>query len=533
MEEDRTAAVCRIQNLQGLFIHRYVANDLAGIADALFANRPDVRLEIPAIEGPAIGLASIREALAALQRRRVADDSVDMILLHTPSCVASHDGTAVTASWDAHVHTFRVTRGGPVADLGVAWFESRAVREPDGWKFVSLVWREMQSFVPRTDDAMEIRPLAVPTPAFADIDHPLADPQDWYDVRNFQNLFAVDRRRVTLDRFAESPDCAFGFPDAEAAIHRGLSDIWDRLLELDRNEFEQGGRYQDALILTTPVISIAQDRTTAEGWWLVRTFRVTRSDGDENGPLVVRSRFGTMRSSFVRTKDGWRVREMLLFPRVDTTLGTYDAETRYHLMRLPTDNWIHSGLAADCGSAKDAVAIENLLAAWIGLARRGDLSRYAVEHMIDGQRNVRMHIRSQGAGTPLLETGEAILAKLGPMDRSHVFKNCSYHAATTPVMNVDGEAGRAEAVWLDCSLTNLGARSDDDLERSGYMLFLGFYCHHFERIGKAWKHTSFEWEPLLALPDLCFHRIGSRGWAGSEDSSLYPLPAHLREAHVR
>lgn len=530
-ETGRTEAVCRTQDLLGVFAHRYAANDLDGLADGLFADNPDVRLEIPALDHPAVGRPAIRDALASLQRRRSAEGRVDLVLLHTPSCVASRDGASVVATWDAHVHTFRTGRDGPVADAGVAWFEARTLQAPDGWRFASLVWREMQSFLPRRDPAMEIRPTAAPTPEPADADRPLVDPSDWYDVRNLQGLFAVDRRKGFLDRFVDSPDSAFGFPDASAAIHCGLPAIRARLSDLDREEAAAHGRYQDALILASPVLSVDPDRRTAEGWWLVRTFRVVRAEateGLEDGLFVVRSRFGTLRSTFVRAEDGWRIREMLLHPRIDTVLGAYDAQTRYHRMRLPTDNWPASDLSAPCGSARDAVDLENLLAEWVGRARNGDLARYAVDHMIDGARPVRMHIRSRGADTPLLSTGEAILAKLGPMDRSYVFKNCSHHASTTPVLNVDGEAGRADAAWLDCSLTNLGAKPDDDPDGSGYMLFLGFYRHRFERVGAAWRHAAFEWEPLLSLPELRFHRIGSRGWAGSDDPSPYPLPAHLR-----
>ena len=514
IDNNNANSVCQIQNAMGRLIHYYCTNDL-DLVMPLLASTPDTVMELPALSKPLIGHVNIQAGLRQLQDGRAAADGIEFHLLHTPACTIAGDGRAADASWETYSYCFQPENDAVRVQLYITRIDARFIVDQAGWKISRLSWKEMQSFLPWTEPGKinfqnrDIRPAPGINTTFS--------AEDWLNIRNIQGFYAANNRRDFAALFADDQDVTFQFPTLIEGAYRGPEAIGSALAELAEREADNGGKYLGAPLMTTPVIEIAADGISAEGWWLAQTFEVTMT-----GQIM--RRLGLFHQQFVKRSGNWRILHFRYEPLLQLPVEDYEPARRYHRMQLKTDNWLHHDYPVNCGTPDDVFAIENIFAEWFGRLHTGALDLYVTDHMYNDQVPFRLDIRSRGSESPCLTTREQISGKLQGMDRLYVPKQTSHHAATTPVIKVSPDRLSATAIWLDHSLTNIGPVDGQNGHRSRYMILIGKYIHGFTRVNGEWKHTSLEWEPLLSLPDMFYEQSASRGWAGSDDPRPYPMP---------
>lgn len=514
-EEDTFSdAICKINNIQGKFIQYYCANALNRIYEELFSKSADVYMKIPALSNSVSGFSKIKNELIELEKKRNGETAGEFHMLHSPACLVSEDGISAKGTWDTY--SYEYDSNTLKIQFYITRFDARFILDDCEWRYEKLDWYEMMSMLPwivekSECDLTSIFKMKLPSKSI----NSRSISEDWLKIRNLQGFFSTNNRKDFLKLFDEDKDTTFEFPGLIEDICIGREAINEAFKELEIKEVSNEGKYVCVPIITSPVIEISEDKNSAEGFWFVQTFEISKSC------QVVR-RLGVFNQKFIKKEGEWKIKHFCFSPLFNIPEEPYLEEIRYHRMKLKNDNWIYDKIPENIGNAEDIFTVENIFNEWICSIRRGEIHQYVVNHMYNNQMPFKLDIRSRGEESICLKTRKGISEKLLGMDNLHIHKQISYHSTTTPVLSMSEDGNNVYAIWIDHSLTNLGSASGEKSSGVPYMALLSKYIHEFTKINGVWYHTSFEWEPLISLPDMKYDSSRSRGWCGSDEQYKYP-----------
>ena len=511
--------ICKINNIQGKFIQYYCANALNRIYEELFSKSADAYMKIPAFSNPVNGFSEIKNELIKLEKKRNGGNAAEFHMLHSPACVVSEDGISAKATWDTY--SYEYDNNTLKIQFYITRVDARFIIDDGKWRYERLDWYEMMSMLPWTVEKTEydftnIFKMKLPSKSV----NLKNIAEDYLNIRNLQGFFSTNNRRDFLKLFAEDKDTTFEFPGLINDICIGREEITNAFKQLEIKEASSGGKYVYVPIITSPVIEISEDKNSAEGFWFGQTIEISMA------AQVVR-RLGVFNQKFIKKEGEWKIKHFCFSPLFNIPEEPYREEIRYHRMKLKNDNWLYDKFPGNLGNPEDIFTVENIFNEWICSIRRGEIHQYVVNHMYNNHVPFKLDIRSKGKDSICLKTREGISERLLGMDNLHIHKQISYHSTTTPVLSMSEDGNNLYAIWIDHSLTNLGSANGEKSSVVPYMVLLSKYIHEFTKINGVWHHTSFEWEPLISLPDMMYDCSKSRGWCGSDEQYKYPRSLEL------
>ncbi len=397
------------------------------------------------------------------------------------------------------------------ATLYICRIEADAREENGALRLTGLAWRTIQSMVPWQGAAARAKnaPAYVPLPPEG-----ACPPADYVAIRNLQNYFferplngrlplLTDDVRLQIDGW-----CDLVGKDAARA----------QLAAWTQAERDDHGRLILVGLTGTPVI-------TARGADAAASFLVELFDTNRLccADTLIRT-FYDLHAAYRRVSGEWRISEMTLRKLDSLPPEPYDGGVRYDHMSQCPGQWIGGNTPTGHSAPADVFAIETLISHWVYANRRGEMLHFYRRHMQNPKTQPVLHICSRGEeASPPITGGEAIAARLAGMDSQFHLHFFSYHAETTPVIEIAPDGCHARGTWFDHSATCLyGDRREDGIVP--YMPFVFKYNHAFEKIGGVWYLTHFYGKPLISLRDWYFDPAATEGLAGEDSGENYPLP---------
>lgn len=507
-----------IQTLHGIFVQSLFIGD-GERAASLFADRPDVRMELPDdglyLQGP----QEIRTYLAAGQW----PDAQTWVISHTPAIRVNADGRSARASW--YATSFRLISNdlSPSMVQGSARFDADLVLEQDEWRYLHLQYYYMMTLEPNPYvGGLKLqkecgRPFYVPAGS-------VPSTTDFVALSNLMGRWSVDRRNGGIALFSQQEDCELVLPNLLEEPCIGRAAVEAGLKTLAKVERENEPWAMTIPMITTPVIVTDGDR--AEGVWLMLTH-------DCKGPAFGRSRensyvestLGNLRVTFCREAGDWKIhkyefRPFLRLPDNRILEASFDNT----LLKI---GWreapVHMQVRNEAAAA-DILKLEEYVAFWVsGLRYRSEApfyySRLAIERSDLLEYSVGVLKTSRGL--------EAVTQEIFAMVNKFVTyqpKAPGNHIGTTPVIELAEDGQRAEAVWLDYGWTTVAQVFGITEPPFKANPAIGRYHFKFIKLDGVWKVYYFNWTPFFRAGIWEFDYAKTKGWSGTTSCRRFPLP---------
>lgn len=507
-----------IQTLHGVFVQSLFFGDGAR-AFRLFANRPDISLELP---DDGISLHGPGEVKSYLTGGHWPDEQT-WVISHTPAIRVDADGRSARGSWYATVFWLEADDRNTALVRGSARFDADLVLTEDGWKYLEVQFYYMMTLEPEPYSG-GVQPADGHEKVFPPADVVPPEPMDFVALSNLMGRWSVDRRKGGIDLFSQREDCALVLPTlleepctGRAAVEAGLRKLADM----------QARSEPWALtipMLTTPVISVTGDY--AEGVWLTLTH-------DCKGPAFGYGRensyataaLGSLKVSFWRENGEWKLyrcefRPHLTLPHLRLLESSFDNT----LMRSGWRDAPAHVPVRDEAAAADILKLEEYVAFWVsGLRYRSEAPFYYSRLAIE-----RPELLEHGTGVTKMAHGlEDVTREIFAMVNKFVTfqpKAPGNHIGTTPVIELSEDGERAEAVWLDYGWTTVAEVFG--INEPPYKANPAIARYHFKfiRLDGVWKVYSFNWAPFFRGGMWEFDYAKTKGWSGTTSCRRFPLP---------
>lgn len=348
----------------------------------------------------------------------------------------------------------------------------------------------------------------------------MENPEEYLKIRNVQNMFFERRLYQAGDLFSDLADTRLTIESLSIREARGKEEIVRRLNACLDEEQENRHCYRFLGITGMPVIEIGEDGQTAQGLSGAEIFLTDASSGQMED-WVLRRKMSLVRTSFRKERGRWKIWQMEIRDLVSLPTVPYRNDGRYDKMGQSQEPWeIHQPIQGRI-KPEAAFAIENIINRWVYGNRRGKMREFVERYMKNPLGRNHMLIRSLGPKTRPQENLTEIREKIGGMDAQYRNRYYTFHAPTTPVIQMDETGERARGTWFDHAATNLRSQAKSP-EHVPYMVFVNKYVHEFQKIEGRWYLVDFYSEPLISLPDWELDLVHSRGYLSREDSAHFP-----------
>lgn len=513
---NKTENYSQLANLQGLFSIACAINQLAENAEHLFITNDTTELIFPDMTEPVTGYAEISAYLENRQCLIENSHTRDIPIFHTPSYFIEDNGEKAHVTWD--VYSYRIDTLHRDMTFHTMQFQAICLLEKNRWKYQSIRWMEMQTFIPqeyqKEQTCIHQQNWQLPD----QISQFQIEANDYLTIRNVHDLLAIKNWTDIIDLFHP---VATVEADGLSEKLSGSQEIQKWLDSIHAYELDGNGTYR-CLQMIGPAYLVLQNESTARGIWIGETFEVTPAC--EDNQQTIQRRICLFDHIFVKTSDSWKIKDYRLYTLYELPL-IIGGSNLYQRMLYPEGNWIPISYDPTVTIAAPVFEIETLFALWPASLRRGELMSY-FERYIKNSDGYSISIRSRGPQTPTLTDYDSVKTKLEDMDSVFINHQPSYHCASTPVMEVSPDGNTVRASWIDHSITNMSQAFGLDSENGTvpYMIFLSRYDHVFRKLNQKWYLTEFNWEPGLGFPNWFYAPSKTRGWSAKTDQEKYPLP---------
>jgi len=344
--------------------------------------------------------------------------------------------------------------------------------------------------------------------------------QDYLEIRNLQNIFFEHRFHQCGQLFADRPGTSLYIEAMSEQVIEGKDAILEKMQRWLEQEKKNHHCYVFLGITSTPVIEVDDDGQSAEGLFTIEIFQTDARSEDKEKWLLKRQ-IGLVQTTFVKINKSWKIYRMYINKLMPLPDVQYRNDIRYDKMGQSNEPWEVDQGNENHVTTEAAYAAENIINRWVYGCRRGELPRFVAQYIVNPDNDHYMMIRSYGAKTKALENLNAIIDKTNTMTSLYCNRYYTYHAPTTPVIQVNSDGTCARGTWYDHAATNLRSMAKTQ-ESIPYMVFVNKYVHDFKKINGRWYMTRFYAEPLIAVPDWELDMVHSRGYISVRETEAFP-----------
>ena len=537
-----------MQNAFGRFIQLYHM-DRVTEADYLFCK--NAVLWMPDLDIKAEGIEAIRKTLKELQEKRTAAGIYrDVHMPHTPCFDTREDDTLGLATWD--LHTFYVTKGDEGDQMEYDYGRIDATfRQEDGmWKFESLDWWDVESFVPweydaEKDDSWVNKPQDLPyPPAYTGKN----TTRDFYAVQNMISRYGQNNRKYPFeDTFVNSDDVTYRAMPFTMETVKGVENVRAELDRLNEMENVNIGKYVFVPSTGAPVIEMSEDGTEINAQWMVscNTFE-GEAFGINEPPYMYVRRIGFLTVTCVRENGQWRVRNFDINNFMSVPPFGFDSYCQmkntgnnlwYQRVGMFENKWKMAPPKMGGDFPEELPYLESVLAHWVSSYRRGDYVKFLHENSFNDEYESFFHSRGQGRCAPAVIGTDNLMEffALGAFQYHH--QQITNHGGMSPDIEISADGRYATMSYFDINTTafdpgkansrTIDVSTDWNQDNSGFehtpcRYQLSMYTLASAKVEGQWKLIQIDWETLVAFPVIYLANKSSRGWAGSVTDFKYP-----------
>ena len=535
-----------MQNTFGRFLQLYNLNRAAE-ADYLFTD--DAVFWMPDLDIRAEGIEEIRATLRQLQEKRIAAGADrDVHMPHTPCYDVRENDTLALGTWDLHTFYVDAKKGEMEYDYGR--IDGEFVEDNGMWKFRSLDWWDVESFVPWQYDLSEDDGWSN---SLADIPAPPAftgktSGRDFYEINNMISRYGQNNRKYAFDdTFADSDEVSYYAEPLTTKTVRGKAAVQAELDRLDQLEKDNIGKYVLVPATGGPVIEVSRDGQSADCQWMVSTSTLEgEAFGINSPPYMYVRRLGLLTVKCVRENGKWRVlsfdlRQIMRVPGFGfdsyCQLKNTGNNKWYQRVGMPENRW-HMAPPKMGGDFPDELPLlEGMLAHWVSAYRRGDYENFLARYSLNDEFESFFHSRGQGRCAPAVIGTENLkeFFSLGVFKYHH--QQITNHGGMSPDIEISADGRYATMSYFDINTTAFDPRKansrtidiDEDwnqdnagFEHTPCRYQISMYNLAAAKVQGEWKLIQIDWDTLAAFPVIYLAGKSSRGWAGTVTDFKYP-----------
>lgn len=503
-----------VQNLLGKFMHAWYENCMSSCVESIFTT--DAKLNIPERNVSSKGINSIKMSFQNVEEyRNQFGDFRDIHLTHSPSYCELRDGTCLLA---CDTYSFEPCKENRLLINKIEYFITRinikCKYEDNVMKIYSLFWREVQGITPWDWDAA--KNFAAFRVGNETVPHPTAPikPEDYLPVRNLATRFTQHNRKDAAEDFVRTEDCIFDIP-VMASKQEGYKNIEKKFLELEQLEKENDNMYICIPTLGSPYLYMEDDCAVSS--WTSMTFGIKASAcGNSSETAQISRSVGRTKIVCKKESTQWKIKSYIYEPAYGFDDIKWTPSDRYNVMQCEENNWRDGPEKTSGGTMADVAEIENMIADWI-YGQRFCMPDYMSTHMDIKNPDDLMVLITGSTREPDIGF-KAVKERLvhpqandvGVFDNRD--KTPGYHTGSTPLVEISSDGEKAEGVWIDFAMVDVGGYMGLPRYPKRYMITVGRYFHKFIKEDGKWKQYFVGWDPLINMPDMLYNPDECRGW---------------------
>ena len=537
--EETADVVTDMENVQGLFITYFNANQLDKIND-LLADDCNLKIEYDDTIYTAKDAAEAATVLKNIQEMREASTWFDLHLNHSPNFVVNKEANGGRTSYDTY--SYFIQKAAPFTCETCFTHMDTEFKTVDGqMKIAAMTWQYMESFKPASYEAsktaMDFSYDEVATQNAA----VKTNAKDFTDIQRMMSYFYESDLRDVDEYFVDSEDTVLDLANLFDTPSKGKEAIDATLDQLAAMEEANEGKYISLYYMMDPVINVNEAGDKAEGWFWSQTFEFKGKafeNTNEKIPLV--RNVCQIHCDYSKVDGEWMINSFVVTPLVSLPEIAYKSVAGPlggDRLSSGLENWFEplDEKGANNGAyAADELVIENMMTGWVSALKRADIMTF-YEQCMKPNPDFYMSFNTTGFNAPDLTTDDKIIPKLQSFDNGvkGAEKLPSFHTVTTPCVEFSEDGLSAKAVWAEHTYTNVSlvlqqypswAVEEIPEGESAYFNACGKYFWELEKKDGTWLVKHWYFEPVVALTQLNTSPEISRGFTKGDRYDFYPKP---------